>query len=97
MGWYSSPAVGDLDAHGTLEVVGATYSLFVVNGEAGSEQWSVDPPGTVTLPTGLTYPLPDETLVKLYEPGGRLHVLDQARNAVRWRRQLALDTGRLAC
>lgn len=53
--------------------------------------------GTVTLPTGLTYPLPDETLVKLYEPGGRLHVLDQARNAIWWRRQLALDTRRLAC
>ena len=26
-------------------MIGATYSLFVLNGEDGSEQWSVDPPG----------------------------------------------------
>lgn len=44
-GWYSSPAVADLDGDGAPEVIGATYSLFVLNGEDGSEQWSVDPPG----------------------------------------------------
>ncbi len=44
-GWYSSPAVADLDGDGKPEVIGATYSLFVLNGEDGSVQWSVDPPG----------------------------------------------------
>ena len=43
-GWYSSPAVADLDGDGTQEVIGATYTLFVLNGEDGSEQWHVPPP-----------------------------------------------------
>ena len=43
-GWYSSPAVADLDGDGTMEVIGAAYTLFVLNGEDGSVQWSVDPP-----------------------------------------------------
>mgnify|MGYP001766788538 CR=1 FL=1 len=44
-GWYSSPAVADLDGDGTAEVIAATYSVFVLNGEDGSVQWSVDPAG----------------------------------------------------
>ena len=44
-GWYSSPAVADLDGDGRPEVIGAAYSLFVLNGEDGSVQWSLDPPG----------------------------------------------------
>ena len=43
-GWYSSPAVADLDDDGTMEVIGATYTLFVLNGEDGSVQWSEGPP-----------------------------------------------------
>ena len=44
-GWYAPTAVADLDNDGKPEVIGATYSLFVLNGEDGSVQWSVDPPG----------------------------------------------------
>ena len=44
-GWYSSPAVADLDGDGGPEVIGAAYSLFALNGENGSLQWSTDPPG----------------------------------------------------
>ena len=49
-GWYSSPAVADLDGDGTIEVIGATYTLFVLNGEDGSLQWSADPPGSRVWP-----------------------------------------------
>ena len=45
-GWYSSPAVTDLDEDGMMEVIGAAYTLFVLNGEDGSLQWSVDPSGS---------------------------------------------------
>ena len=45
-GWYSSPAVMDVDNDGTLEVIAATYSIFALNGEDGSVQWTVDPPGS---------------------------------------------------
>ena len=40
-GWYSSPAVADLDGDGKMEVLGAAYSLFVLNGEDGSQKFSV--------------------------------------------------------
>ncbi|MCD4738767.1 MAG: FG-GAP-like repeat-containing protein [Anaerolineae bacterium] len=43
-GWYSSPAVADLDGDGTMEVIGAAYTLFVLNGEDGEEQWHMAPP-----------------------------------------------------
>ena len=49
-GWYSSPAVADLDNDGTMEVIGAAYTLFVLNGEDGSLQWSVDTPGSRVWP-----------------------------------------------
>lgn len=44
-GWYSSPAVADVDGDGAPEVIGAAYSLFVLNGEDGTVQWSTDPAG----------------------------------------------------
>jgi len=44
-GWYSSPAVADLDGDARPEVVGAAYSLWALNGEDGTIQWSADPPG----------------------------------------------------
>ncbi|SLM27598.1 FG-GAP repeat protein [Desulfamplus magnetovallimortis] len=44
-GWYSSPAVADLDEDGKQEVIGASYSIFVLNGEDGSLKYRVDPEG----------------------------------------------------
>jgi hypothetical protein len=44
-GWYSSPAVADLDGDGTLEVVAAAYSIFIINGEDGSLHQPIDPVG----------------------------------------------------
>ncbi len=45
-GWYSSPAVADLDGDGAKEVIAAAYTLFVLNAEDGSVQWTADPPGS---------------------------------------------------
>jgi hypothetical protein len=44
-GWYASPAVADLDGDGKAEIVWAAYSVYALNGEDGSVQWSADPPG----------------------------------------------------
>jgi hypothetical protein len=44
-GWYSSPAVADLDKDGKPEVIGAAYSAFVLNGTNGKLKFSIDPPG----------------------------------------------------
>jgi uncharacterized repeat protein (TIGR01451 family) len=40
-GWYSSPAVADLDHDGTMEVIGSPYSIFVLNGATGALEWQV--------------------------------------------------------
>jgi uncharacterized repeat protein (TIGR01451 family) len=40
-GWYSSPAVADLDGDGVMEVVGSAYTIFVLNGKTGELKWSM--------------------------------------------------------
>lgn len=43
-GWYSSPAVADLDGDSAMEIIAATYTLFVLNAEDGSVQWKAKNP-----------------------------------------------------
>ena len=38
-GWYSSPAVADLDGDGQAEVIGAGYTIFVLDGASGAQKW----------------------------------------------------------
>jgi hypothetical protein len=40
-GWYSSPAVADLDGDGLFEVIGSAYSIYVLNGISGTLKWKV--------------------------------------------------------
>ena len=40
-GWYSSPAVADLDGDGKPEVIGSAYSIFVLDGKSGVLEWQV--------------------------------------------------------
>ncbi len=40
-GWYSSPAVADLDGDGTMEVIGSAYSIVVLDGPTGTLKWRV--------------------------------------------------------
>lgn len=44
-GWYSSPAVLDLDGDGDVEVIGGLYSLYLLDGATGSQINRIDPPG----------------------------------------------------
>ena len=39
-GWYSSPAVADLDGDGTMEVIASAYTIFVLDGATGDVEWS---------------------------------------------------------
>lgn len=54
-GWYGSPAVGDLDDDGNMEVIGAGYSIVALDGVTGALEWRVQggydrstDPGTVS-------------------------------------------------
>jgi uncharacterized repeat protein (TIGR01451 family) len=38
-GWYSSPAVADLDGDGTVEVIASAYSIVILDGETGTLKW----------------------------------------------------------
>jgi uncharacterized repeat protein (TIGR01451 family) len=40
-GWYSSPAVADLDGDGHMEVIASAYSIVVLDGDTGSAKWRV--------------------------------------------------------
>ncbi len=40
-GWYSSPAVADLDGDGTTEVIASAYSIVVLDGQTGTLEWRV--------------------------------------------------------
>jgi hypothetical protein len=40
-GWYSSPAVADLDGDGQAEVISSAYSIVALDGETGALEWRV--------------------------------------------------------
>lgn len=40
-GWYSSPAVADLDGDGGPEVIASAYSIFVMDGKTGALEWRI--------------------------------------------------------
>ncbi len=41
MGWYSSPAVADLDGNGQVEVISTGYTIYALNGATGAVEWKV--------------------------------------------------------
>lgn len=41
-GWYSSPAVADLDGDGAMEVIGSAYSIVVLDGATGTLMWRMN-------------------------------------------------------
>jgi uncharacterized repeat protein (TIGR01451 family) len=38
-GWYSSPAVADLDGDGSMEVIASAYTIFILDGATGGLEW----------------------------------------------------------
>ncbi len=87
-GWYSSPAVADLDGDGTMEVIAGAYNIFILNGEDGSVQRSVDTPGSRVWPGVVVADLDDDGDLEIVtaQGGGYLNVLDHAGDVV-WNRQ----------
>ena len=87
-GWYASTAVADLDNDGKPEVIASPYSLFVLNGEDGSVQWDVDPPGGRTWPGVVVADIDDsgDLEIAVAQGSGHVTVYDHLGNQV-WTRQ----------
>ena len=49
-GWYSSPAVLDIDGNGRSEIIASAYSLWALNGETGALLWRSGGTGHRTWP-----------------------------------------------
>ena len=60
-GWYSSPAVADLDGDGSFEVIASAYSIVVLNGSDGTLQWR--------MPSGFDRSIPGASNVGRTWPG----------------------------
>jgi uncharacterized repeat protein (TIGR01451 family) len=87
-GWYSSPAVADLDGDGNPEVIGGLYKIFILNGENGSLWKEVDTPGSRVWPGVAVADLDDDGDLEIItaQGGGYVNVLDHNGDQV-WSRQ----------
>ncbi len=87
-GWYSSPAVADLDGDGTAEVVAGAYTIFILNGEDGSVQKSIDTPGSRVWPGVVVADLDNNGDLEIVtaQGGGYVNVLNHAGDIV-WTQQ----------
>jgi uncharacterized repeat protein (TIGR01451 family) len=84
-GWYSSPAVADLDDDGTMEVIAGAYSVFILNGEDGTEHRpKIDPPGDRVWPGVVVADIDDDGDLEFITAHnqGYLHVFDHTGNIV---------------
>lgn len=41
-GWYSSPAIADVDGDGKMEVIASAYSIFALDGVTGNLKWRMN-------------------------------------------------------
>ena len=87
-GWYASPAVADLDDDGTMEVVAGAYSVFILDGEDGTVERSIDTPGSRVWPGVVVADIDGDGDLEIVtaQGGGHLNVLDHAGDLV-WTRQ----------
>lgn len=87
-GWYSSPAVADLDNDGKMEVLGGAYTLFALNGENGTKQFSIDTAGDRVWPGVVTADIDNNGDVEIViaQGGGYVTVLDHLGKIV-WSRR----------
>ena len=87
-GWYSSPAVADLDGDGDAEVVAGSYSIFIINGVDGSLACQIETDGGRVWPGIVIADLDNDADLEIVTShgGGYLHVFDQEGHEV-WSRQ----------
>ena len=87
-GWYSSPAVADLDGDGDMEVIAGAYSIFILNADDSTLIRQIEPDGGRIWPGIVIADLDNDGDLEIVTShgGGYLHVFDQEGDSV-WSRQ----------
>lgn len=93
-GWYSSPAVADLNGDGQMVVLGGGYTLFALDGKTGAITWQAAPPssGARIWPGVVVADLNGNGNLEIVTAhgGGYLRVLDNS-GALLWQRRPATN------
>ena len=92
-GWYSSPAVADLDGDGKAEVIAGAYTVYLLNGEDGTVERSIDTQGSRVWPGIVVADLDVDGDLEIVtaQGGGYLNVLDHTGDVEWWRRPEGLE------
>jgi hypothetical protein len=86
-GWYSSPAVVDLDQDGDVEIIGGLYSLYLLDGASGTQLNRIDPSGGRAWPDIVTADLDNDGDLEVVSVHSTdLHVWDHHLNSL-WVKQ----------
>jgi hypothetical protein len=87
-GWYSSPAVADLNGDGSQEVIAAAYSIFILDGSNGEVIRSIEPEGGRQWPSIVDADLEGDADLEIVSAhgDGYLHVFDHNGDVV-WTQQ----------
>lgn len=90
-GWYSSPAVADLDGDGAPEVIAGAYKIFILNGATGALKKAIDTPGSRVWPGVVIADLDNNGDLEIVtaQGDGYLNVLDHTGEIVWTRRPVS--------
>ena len=91
-GWYSSPAVVNIDGDPQAEIIASGYTLWALDGNTGKVQWSYDSPGDRTWPGIVLSDLYNNgnTEIVMAQGDGYVTTLNLSGNIL-WQKQLISD------
>lgn len=91
-GWYSSPAVADLDDDGTMEVIASAYSVVILDGATGTLEKRIEHDGSRTWSGIVVADLDGNGDLEIVTAhgGGYVHRIDHAGN-VDWAQRPATN------
>jgi hypothetical protein len=95
-GWYSSPAVADVDGNGKNEVIASAYSLMALDGETGALIWRVGGTANRTWPGVVVADIDRDSRQEIIiAQGGGLVTAYNLDGTQKWRQQPAGNNSEL--